>query len=132
MSGQAIARALGIHPHTVERNLRLPTCPERARHPRKPNLLDPYEPYLRERWAQGYHNALGLWREIVAPGFAGTSRNVSRFGTYLGQQDRQQEQSGRAYRDRRGLTVREAGGWRLRHPGDLTVEHGGARAQRGP
>jgi DNA-binding NarL/FixJ family response regulator len=41
MSGQAIARALGIHPHTVERNLRLPTCPERARPPRQPNLLDP-------------------------------------------------------------------------------------------
>src|SRR5258708_7421894 len=41
MSGQAIARVLGIHPHTVERNLRMPTCPERARHPKKPNMLDP-------------------------------------------------------------------------------------------
>jgi transposase len=129
MSGQAIARALGIHPHTVERNLRLPTCPERARHPRQPNMLDPYEPYLRERWAQGYHNALGLWREIVAQGFAGTSRNVSRFVTYLRQQDRQQGQSGRAYRDRRGLTVREAVGVLLRHHGDLTVEQQATRTR---
>ena len=31
MSGQQIARELGVHRHTVERNLRLPSCPERAR-----------------------------------------------------------------------------------------------------
>jgi transposase len=89
LSGLVIARTLGIHRHTVERNLRLPTCPERARHPRRANSLDPFEPYLRERWAQGYHNALGLWREIREQGFAGTSRTVSRFVTYLRQQERQ-------------------------------------------
>lgn len=130
MSGQAIARTLGIHPHTVRRNLRLPTCPERARHPRMPNLLDPYEPYLRARWAQGYHNALGLWREIVAQGFPGTSRNVSRFVTYLRQQEQQQEQSGLDYldyRDRRGLTVREAVGLLLRRHDDLTREQRATR-----
>ena len=76
---------------------------------------------------EGYHTALGLWRESVAQGFAGTSHNVSRFVTYLRQQDRQQEQSGRAYRDRRGLTVREAVGVLLRHHGDLTVEQQATR-----
>jgi len=76
---------------------------------------------------EGYHTALGLWRESVAQGFAGTSRNVSRFVTYLRQQDRQQEQSGRAYRDRRGLTVREAVGVLLRPHGDLTVEQQATR-----
>jgi transposase len=130
LSGLAIARTLGIHRHTVERNLRLPTCPERARHPRKPNSLDPFEPYLRERWAQGYHNALGLWREIQGRGFTGTSRTVSRFVTYLRQQEREQErrqehgpeEEGQADRDRRGLSVREAVGLLLRHHDDLTVE----------
>jgi transposase len=114
MSGQQIARELGLHRHTVERNLRLTTCPERARHPRTPNLLDPYEPYLRQRWTQGCHNALGLWREIVAQGFPGTSRTVSRFVTYLRQQEQNDEAGsphGRGPADltqRRGLTVREA------------------------
>jgi transposase len=126
LSGLAIARTLGIHRHTVERNLRLPTCPERARHPRKPNRLDPFEPYLRERWAQGYHNARGLWREITVQGFAGTSRTVSRFVTYLRQQEQRQghspEEGGQADRDRRGLSVREAVGLLLRHHDDLTVE----------
>jgi transposase len=125
-SGLAIARTLGIHRQTVERHLRLPTCPERARHPRKPNGLDPFEPYLRERWAQGYHNARGRWREITGQGFAGTSRTVSRFVTYLRQQKQRQghspEEGGPADRDRRGLSVREAVGLLLRHHDDLTVE----------
>jgi len=113
LNGQQIARELGLHRHTVERNLRLPQCPERARHPRTPNLLDPYEPYLLMRWAQGCHNALGLWREIVAQGFPGTSRTVSRFVTYLRQQQTDQEGSSPGHApaglaQRRGLTVREA------------------------
>jgi transposase len=87
LSGQAIADALGLNPQTVARNLRLPTCPHRARHPRQTHILDPYEPYLRERWQQGYHNALGLWREIVSLGYSGTSRNVSRLATYWHQQE---------------------------------------------
>jgi transposase len=87
LTGKAIADALGLNPQTVARNLRLPTCPQRARHPHKTNILDPYEPYLRERWQQGYRNGLGLWREIVALGYPGTSRNVSRLVTYLRQQE---------------------------------------------
>ena len=130
LSGLASARTLGIHRHTVERNLRLPTYPERARHPRKPNSLDRFDPSLRERWAQGYHNALGLWREIQGQGFTGTSRTVSRFVTYLRQQEckqkRRQEhgpdEEGQADRDRRGLNVREAVGLLLRHHDDLTEE----------
>src|SRR5260221_3296154 len=59
LSGQAIADALGLNPQTVARNLRLPTCPHQARHPRQTHILDPYEPYLRERWQQGYHRWLG-------------------------------------------------------------------------
>lgn len=51
MYGQQIARELGLDRHTVEPNLCLPQCPERARLPRTPTMLDPYEPYLRQRWA---------------------------------------------------------------------------------
>ena len=128
MSGQQIARELGLHRHTVERNLRLPPCPERARHPRTPNMLDPYEPYLRKRWAEGCHNALGLWREIVAQGFPGTSRTVSRLVTYLRQQEQNDQEDslrGHAPADRtgrRGLTVREAVGLLVRPLDTLTPD----------
>lgn len=125
MSGQQIARELGLHRHTVERNLRLPTCPERAHHPRIPTMLDPYEPYLRKRWAEGCHNALGLWREIVAQGFAGTSRTVSRFATYLRQQEQESVPPGVAsseHTGRRGLTVREAVGLLVRPLDTLTPD----------
>jgi len=94
LSGQAIADALGLNPQTVARNLRLPACPQRARHPRKTNILDPYEPYLRERSQQGYCNGLGLWREIVALGYPGTSRNVSRLLTYWRQQEQESQLTG--------------------------------------
>jgi transposase len=128
MKGQAIARELGLHRHTVERNLRLPTCPERARHPRMPNMLDPYEPYLRQRWAQGCHNARRLWREIVAQGFAGSYRPVSRFATYLRRREPSEsaESLPAAARSepaqRRGLTVREAVGLLLRPLNTLTPD----------
>ncbi len=79
---QAIADALGLNPQTVARTLRLPTCPQRMRHPRQRNILDPYEPDRRERYQQGERNGLDLWRKIVARGYPGTSRNVSRLLTY--------------------------------------------------
>ena len=87
MSGEQIARELGLHRHTVERNLRLPHCPKRARHPRRPTMLDPYESYLSQRWAEGCHTARRLWREIVAQGFPGSYQPVSRFAAYLRQQE---------------------------------------------
>jgi transposase len=128
-SGLQIARELGLHRHTVERNLRLPQCPEWARHPRTPNMLDPFEQYLRTRWAEGGHNALGLWREIVAQGFPGTSRTVSRFVTYLRQQEQNSQEEAPHGRSapadrtqRRGLTVREAAGLLVRPLDTLTPD----------
>ena len=46
---------------------------------RRASALDPYDPYLRRRWAAGCRNALQLWREIRERGYAGTSRQVSRW-----------------------------------------------------
>jgi transposase len=128
MSGQQIARELGVHRHTVERNLRLPACPERAHHPRRPTILDPYEPYLHQRWAQGCHHARRLWREIVAQGFPGSYRPVSRFATYLRQQEPyaldelRADASAPRHTGRRGLTVREAVSVLLRLRDTLTPD----------
>ena len=128
MSGQQIARELGLHRHTVERNLRLPHCPKRARHPRRPTMLDPYESYLSQRWAEGCHTARRLWREIVAQGFPGSYQPVSRFAAYLRQQEHLASDALAAGTSspqptgRRGLTVREAVGLLLRRRDTLTSD----------
>src|SRR5206468_1745101 len=47
------------------------TFPERAPRRGGPTLLTPFEPFLRERWNAGCHNATQLWRELRARGFTG-------------------------------------------------------------
>ena len=74
-----IAREVGIGRKTVQRWLHAGRFPERAPTPRRPSLLDPYEPYLRQRWAAGCHNSLQLWREIHAQGFPGAASLVRRY-----------------------------------------------------
>jgi len=74
-----IAREVGIGRKTVRRFLRAGTFPERAQPRRRPTILDPYEPYLRERWTAGCHNGLQLWRELQERGFPGAASLVRRF-----------------------------------------------------
>lgn len=73
-----IAREVGIGRKTVRRFLRAGSFPERAPSPRRPSILDPFEPFLRQRWAEGCHNSLQLWREIHAQDFAGAASLVRR------------------------------------------------------
>jgi len=42
-------------------------------------VLEPWEPYLLKRWAEGCQTATVLWREIQAQGFAYSLTNVQRF-----------------------------------------------------
>jgi transposase len=65
-----IAAHLHCHPRTMRRALRresLDPAPRAARG----SKLDPYKPYLLQRWNEGCHNAAQLLREIAAPGFDG-------------------------------------------------------------
>ncbi len=41
--------------------------------------LEPWEPYLLTRWADGCHTATVLWREIQAQGYRHSVSNVQRF-----------------------------------------------------
>jgi transposase len=72
-----IARQLGVTRTMVRRYLFAAAPPERE-HARRRSQLDPDEPHLRRRWAEGCRNALRLWREIRGRGYTGTSRQVSR------------------------------------------------------
>ena len=51
--------------------------PERAPTGQRRSLLDPYLPYLRQRWEQGSRNGRQLAREIQAQGFRGSTALVS-------------------------------------------------------
>ncbi|MGH2353217.1 MAG: ISL3 family transposase, partial [Chloroflexota bacterium] len=69
LNKSAIARALGVHRHAVQKDLALPAAPERRHVWRKPSPLAPYTGYLLERWRQGARKAMPLWRELVAQGY---------------------------------------------------------------
>jgi transposase len=75
-----IARTVGASRMTVYKYLR-EGPPQRKRcsvHGRQ-RLLEPYEPYLLQRWSEGCRMATVLWREIRAQGFAHSVSNVQRF-----------------------------------------------------
>jgi hypothetical protein len=71
VSLREIGRQLHLARRTVRRFARAEQFPERQ--PRRPRhtLLTPYEPYLRQRWADGCHTARVLWREVRERGFQG-------------------------------------------------------------
>jgi transposase len=77
ISAHQIARRLRVGRGTVAKFLRIAAFPEMASHPR-PRQIDPYLPYVRERWNAGEHNARTLWKEIQAQGFPASDVPVRR------------------------------------------------------
>ena len=67
----AIARELGVSRRTIERWNRVDGFPERKPRRRPPNPLAPYADYLVQRWNEGCHTGLQLWREVCAQGYRG-------------------------------------------------------------
>ena len=120
MNKSAIARALGIDRHTVQKYLRYDIAPVRRAATRRTRILDPYQPYLLERWKQGCGNAMGLWREIRARGYPGSYRMVARFVAGL----RTREQRGEPFPQApAGLTPRQAARLLLTRPKRRSERH---------
>jgi transposase len=69
---------VGLTRQTVARWLRAGGFPERAPARPRRQLIDKYEPYLRERWQAGCQNARQLWREVREQGFTGGHETVRR------------------------------------------------------
>jgi transposase len=69
-SQKAIAARLDCHPKTIQRNLQR-ALPLPARGGARASKLEPYKPYLLERWNAGCHNASQLLREIEPRGYDG-------------------------------------------------------------
>lgn len=68
-SQRAIAQETGLHPQTVAIYLKAGQFPERAPHPRRSRMIEPYLDYLRHRWEQGEHNGRLLFEEIRTQGY---------------------------------------------------------------
>jgi transposase len=75
---QAIARRVGKGERTVRRWLAA-GIPAAKRRRRKRSHFDTYAPYVLQRWQEGCHNGLQLWREIQAQGYHHSARMVYQF-----------------------------------------------------
>ncbi len=75
LSQTAIANRTGMSHSTVSRWLDDGTFPEQQPRPRK-SYLDPYLPFLYERWEAGCHNITQLHQELVARGYKKSYKSV--------------------------------------------------------
>ena len=75
MSQAAIAERVGIGQRTVSNWLAAGRYPETTRGPYV-SRLDPYLPYLFQRWESGCHNMVRLHQELVAQGYKGSYASV--------------------------------------------------------
>lgn len=78
-SQRRIARGLGISRGTVIRYIAEEQVPDWQPTTYRPNLIDPYESYLRQRWQAGCREVTTLWKEIQQLGYEGRRENVYRF-----------------------------------------------------
>lgn len=77
-SVREIARLTGHSRNTVRKMLRADGSPRPTRRECK-SILDPFKDYLRQRWQEHGLSSVRLHQEIVALGFLGCSKLVSRF-----------------------------------------------------
>lgn len=86
VSIHAIAETLAMSRRTVRRFVRAESFedafPEQPTSRPRPNKLDEFEAYLRERWGEGCHNASQLFREIQKRGFVGASSALRQYLTH--------------------------------------------------
>lgn len=82
---RAIQKQLQMSRGTIRRFLAAGTFPERAPRTSFTRVLAAHVNYLHQRWAEGCHNGLQLWREIVEQGYKGSRALVSRYVARLRQ-----------------------------------------------
>jgi transposase len=74
-----IARQLHLGHRRVRTFVRSSSFPEWGKPARTKSAIDPYRPYLQERWQQGCHATGQLWQELQARGFSGSRMMVYRW-----------------------------------------------------
>jgi transposase len=94
-SQRAIARKLHLARATVSKFAQAEEYPE-MHHPKrgaKRSILDPYKPYLLERWQHGCTNGVQLYDEIKARGYPGSAPLL---GMFLAELRRKHQEAGSA------------------------------------
>ena len=86
VSQREIAPRLKMSRRTVHRFLVADTFPERSRAPYRGSILDPYKPYLLERWKSGCWNGTQLSHEVRMRGYSGSDSLFRRFISQLRKQ----------------------------------------------
>jgi transposase len=80
---RALSERVGLSRMTARKYLRAGSFPELAARRTGLDADTPHGAYLRGRWAEGYHNAALLFRELHARGFTGSAGAVRRLvGTW--------------------------------------------------
>jgi transposase len=72
ISEREIARRLNMSRQTVHRFLDTESFPERSRPPYRGSILDPYKPYILDRWKAGCWNGSQLYSEVKELGYTGS------------------------------------------------------------
>jgi transposase len=120
LSLREIGRHLHLARKTVRRFARAEDFPERQPRQPRPTLLTPYEPYLRQRWAEGCHTVKVLWQEVRARGFWG---GYSTFARYLKRWREVVGADATTLPPRpKPISVRQASWWLLRRDEELTAD----------
>jgi transposase len=82
----AIVQQVGVNRRTVFRYLRTMTCPApKRRRDHGASMLNPYKPYLLERWNAGCYTAMRLFRDLRQRGYAGGYGIVAAYARRLRQ-----------------------------------------------
>jgi transposase len=97
-----ICRRLGISARTVYRYKDLEEPPPRRTYKRRASVLDPYVPYLVERWNEGCRNGKKLYREIREQGYSNSEEACARFTAHLRRAEAQGRPPSSVPRARRG------------------------------
>jgi len=78
VKAKEIAKRLELGERTVRRWLACGAFPEAKRRRKRQSCFDDFAPYVLQRWQDGEHNGLTLWKEIKEQGYTGTERTVYR------------------------------------------------------
>lgn len=93
LSQREIARRLHLSRQTVRKFLASESFPERSRSSYQGSILDPYKPYILERWKAGCWNGSQLYSEVKARGYPGS---VALFRLFLSSVRKQHRAAGTA------------------------------------